>query len=660
MAQATANRVLIVEADAELARRQRQRLESAGCTVLAADTPPAALALLRQQEVDLILAAASGLEGLAFLDELKSAGFNTPVILVTAFDNDAALIQARRAGVFDLLGRSDEFLDYLPEAVERVLRQVRSERQSTEAARALQRSEELFHQVWDRSLDGMRLTDEHGIILRVNQAFCNLVGKPREELERQPLTVAHAASEHQPVLDRHRRRFALRQVESVVEKEAVLWNGKKVHLELSNSFLQMPGERLALLSIIRDVTQRINLEQQLLHSQKLEAVGRLSGGVAHDFNNLLTVILGYADKLAAESAANEALLASVKEIRLAAERAAALTRQLLLFSRKQVAQPRVLDLNSVVSNLGAMLARLIGEDIQVSQVLASGLWPVHIDPTQAEQVIINLAVNARDALLGVGGGSSCIVTDDAAHRQRVRRLTIETVNVELGEPYVSAHPEARPGRHVLLAVSDTGCGMTEEVKRRAFEPFFTTKEEGKGSGLGLATVLGIVKQSGGHVAVYSEPGHGSTFKVYLPAIAAPAAPAEQAEQMQPQPARGTETVLVVEDEPSVRLLVRLVLAQHGYTVLEASEATEAIRLAEQHSGPIHLVLTDFVLPGMNGADLARRLRQGRPATRLLYMSGYTGGAITERGVLDRDVLFLQKPFTSEALLRLVREVLDGG
>ena len=570
---------------------------------------------------------------------------------MTAFDNDSVLIRARRAGVRDVLSRSAEFLDYLPEAVERVLTQVRAEQQLTESTRSAQRSEELFHQVWDRSLDGMRLTDEQGIILSVNQAFCNLVGKPREELEKKPLTVVYDESEHQPALERYRRRFDSRQVESVLEKEATLWNGKKVHLELSNSFLELPGERPALFSVIRDVTERTILEQQLLHSQKLEAVGRLAGGVAHDFNNLLTVILGYADKLLADIPPGTALRESVNEVRLAGERAATLTRQLLLFSRKQVAQPKVLDLNSVVSNMGNMLARLIGEDIQLTEVLAPGLWRVLIDPGQAEQVLLNLCVNARDALLGVGSGTS---PPSAA-----RRLTIETANVELGESCTSGHHQRRIGPHVLLAVSDTGCGMSAEVKQHVFEPFFTTKGEGKGSGLGLATVHGIVKQAGGHLGVYSEPGQGSTFKVYLPP-AEELPRAEPVEQPLPHPPRGSETVLVVEDEPAVRLLVRLVLKQQGYTVLEASEGTEALRLAGQHPGAIHLVLTDFVMPGMTGAELARYLRQARPGIGLLYMSGYTGGSIMDRGLLEGEVVFLQKPFTSDALLRKVREVLDGG
>ena len=387
------------------------------------------------------------------------------------------------------------------------------------------------------------------------------------------------------------------------------------------------------------IAERESLEKQLVQAQKMEAIGRLAGGVAHDFNNLLTIITGYSDLLLEQMKSGSQIRGQMEEIRRAADRAAALTRQLLAFGRRQVFAPRVLNLNKVVANMDKMLRRLIGEDIELVTKLEPALNRTKVDPSQVEQVIMNLAVNSRDAMPEGG------------------KLTIETVNAELDANYVRRHAMAAPGRFVMLAVSDSGCGMDAETQSHIFEPFFTTKETGKGTGLGLATVYGIVKQIGGEIWVYSEPGRGTTFKIYFPQ-AEGAERAAQPPKVISASQRGSETILVVEDEEGVRSLVRRVLESNGYTVLTAANAEEAVRVCEQREGTISLLLTDVVMPGMSGRKLAQHLGFSRAGMKVLYMSGYTDNAIVHHGVLDAGTAFLQKPFTPDAILRNVREVLD--
>jgi two-component system cell cycle sensor histidine kinase/response regulator CckA len=381
------------------------------------------------------------------------------------------------------------------------------------------------------------------------------------------------------------------------------------------------------------------LQEQLRQSQKMEAIGRLAGGIAHDFNNLLTVIRGYSQLLLVEHKEGTSLEGNIEQIKQAADRATDLTRQLLAFGRRQLMEMRVLDLNTVLRNLDKMLRRVLGEDVRLVTVLAEDLGRVKTDPGQMEQVVMNLAVNARDAMPSGG------------------RLTIETANVELDEAYARAHISVLPGRYVMLSVSDTGVGMTQEVKERAFEPFFTTKEKGKGTGLGLSTVYGIVKQSGGNIWVYSEPGKGTTFKIYLQRVDEPLEELREKMVGEELP-RGKETVLVVEDEEKVRKLIVEILERQGYRVLEASDGDEALLIHEKHDGPIHLILVDVVMPGMSGSELAKRLASLRPDTKILYMSGYTDNAIVHHGVLAQGVNYIQKPFTMEGLTRKVRQVLD--
>jgi two-component system, cell cycle sensor histidine kinase and response regulator CckA len=412
-------------------------------------------------------------------------------------------------------------------------------------------------------------------------------------------------------------------------------DGQLLDVEITAGRIEFDGRRAALV-LAHDVSEKMQLQRRLNEAEKMEAVGRLAGGVAHDFNNLLTVIGGYAEILLQQENEREEL----QEIARAAQQASALTRQLLAFSRRQVLHPRVLDLNQIVSSMEGMLQRIIGDDVSVAVKLADGLAHVEADRAQIERVILNLAANARDAMRDGGA------------------LTIETANVELDEAQVANHGDGAAGPHVLLAVSDTGIGMDEDVRRHLFEPFYTTKPAGQGTGLGLATVFGVVKQSGGGIYVYSEPGRGSTFKIYLPATAASGTEAET-DGADPGVRRGTETIMVVEDDAGVRELARLMLEANGYEVLAVEDAAEAMSVCTENPARVDLLLTDVVMPGVNGRVLAERLGEVSPAMRVLFMSGYSDEAVHRHGQITDNAAFLEKPFTERALAHKVREVLDG-
>lgn len=416
-------------------------------------------------------------------------------------------------------------------------------------------------------------------------------------------------------------------------------NGEIIEVEMSTYELEFSG-RPACLVQARNVTEQRKLEEHVRQGQKMEAVGRLAGGVAHDFNNLLTVINGYSDLLRERLAADDPTRELLSEIHKAGERAGTLTRQLLAFSRQQVIEPKLLNLNSVVSDTEKLLRRLIGEDILLVTKLSPKLGRVKADPGQIEQVLMNLAVNARDAM--PQGGN----------------LTIETQMMHLDEHYCKGVADLSPGEYVMLAVSDSGCGMDQEVLARIFEPFFTTKNVGEGTGLGLATVHGIIKQSSGHIAVYSESGYGTTFKIFLPQASGPASGAQSDSKSMEMP-EGTETLLLVEDEDAVRVLASHILRTCGYRVLEATNGRDALRLSESEAGTIHLLISDVVMPYLGGRALAEQIAAARPGCRVMFLSGYTDDAIVRHGVLEAEFAFLQKPFTASSLAQKVRSVLDA-
>ncbi|MBV9403964.1 MAG: response regulator [Acidobacteriaceae bacterium] len=414
--------------------------------------------------------------------------------------------------------------------------------------------------------------------------------------------------------------------------------GKLLNVEMRMRCIDFDGRR-AQMALLTDITEQKRLEFMLRQSQKMEAIGSLAGGIAHDFNNLLTVILGYSDSILHKLGKSDPLRDKVSEIQAAGKRAANLTSQLLAFSRKQILKPQVLDLNDVVSNISRMLGRLVGEDIQISLHLAASLGRIQADPTQLEQVLVNLAVNARDAMPSGG------------------QLVIETQNTDLDDHAATLHG-VPPGQYAVLIVTDTGCGMSEETKARVFEPFFTTKEVGKGTGLGLSMVFGVVKQSGGTVTIYSELGVGTSFKIYLPRLDAPVAQTDEVQEIHSLSAAvNGATILLVEDEPSLRALAREVLKEAGYRVVEASNGKDALRISQELETEPGLLLTDVVMPEMSGLQLAEELRRKWPSLAVLYTSGYTDHALLQRNVLRQDMPFLQKPYMPGSLLEQVGNVL---
>jgi PAS domain S-box-containing protein len=502
----------------------------------------------------------------------------------------------------------------------------------------LRKSNEVRQAVVASSPLAIWAVDAEGNVMFWNPAAEHIFGWSEAEVLHRPVPIIPEDQKEEYL--QWLRRFLEGESLSGVERSRVRRDGSRLELSIWTAPLRdEQGKIRGTISIDSDITQRRLLEEQFRQSQKLEAVGRLAGGVAHDFNNLLTVIMGYVEMLIAEAGGRPDLVSYAEEVQYAAGRATALTSQLLAFSRRQISQPRVLDLNEVVTHSMKLLRRIIGEDIEVSTHLDPRLGQVKADPIHIDQVIMNLVVNARDAM-GQGG-----------------RLTIETGNTMLDENYAGSHLNVKPGAYAMLAISDTGCGMSVETRSRLFEPFFTTKPAGKGTGLGLSIVYGIVKQNGGEIMVYSEAGRGTTFKIYFPMAETPAelAAAEQrAQQM-----RGTETVLVCEDEAGIRKLVVALLIRQGYRVMEADNPEAAIKMLHEANGTIHLLLTDLVMPRINGFELAKRARDLRPGIRILYMSGYTDNQVNASWTADPDTPFLHKPFTAATLAHKVRDALGG-
>ncbi len=504
---------------------------------------------------------------------------------------------------------------------------------------AMRRSEANYRSLVEGAPYGIYRVQPDGKLLDVNPALVEMLGYGSKE------ELLAIDMERDIYRDAEERGRLAEHYPDRLEGVEVAWkrkDGAPIAVRLSGRPVYGPeGEIICHERIAENVTERRALELQLRQAQKMEAVGRLAGGVAHDFNNLLMVIKGHTELLLERVPKEDSFGRKVEQIQRAADRAAALTRQLLAFSRMQVLQPKVIDLNGVVAEMGKMLPRVIGEDIELSMRTDPQLARVKADPAQMEQVILNLAVNARDAMPKGG------------------KLVIETSNAELDEAYARRHPPLVAGRYTLLAVSDTGMGMDAETQAHIFEPFFTTKEKGKGTGLGLATVYGVVKQSGGYIWVYSEIGHGTTFKIYLPRVDEAADPARPATSAAQAPA-GTETILLAEDERDVREIAREFLDLSGYAVLEAKDGAEALDIAARHDGPIHLLVTDMVMPGMGGRELAARLAALRPGLKVVYMSGYTEYTSPHAGETDHKGVLLTKPFTRTTLSRTVRETLESG
>jgi PAS domain S-box-containing protein len=503
----------------------------------------------------------------------------------------------------------------------------------------LRRSEVNFRSLVTNAPYGICRCDSTGQLLDVNPALLAMLGysSPKEVVGK------HLGTFHADTLQWFELADYLRAAAAFngLIAEWKRKDGSATVVRVSGRAVSDGGKGRTFELFAEDVTERRALEQQLRQSQKMEAVGRLAGGIAHDFNNLLMVISGYSEFLLDRLGPDPALRSPAQEIASAAGRATSLTRQLLAFSRKQMLAPKILDLNGVVTENLKMLTRVIGEDIDLVMVPAEGLGAVRADAGQIEQVIMNLAVNARDAMPAGG------------------KLTIETSNVSLDEEYARFHAPLRPGNYVMLAISDTGAGMDSETQSHIFEPFFTTKGP-KGTGLGLSTVYGIVKQSGGYIWVYSEAGKGTTFKIYLPRVAEPAeSPAQVAVPAESAAEPGTETILLVEDEANLRYLARQFLEKQGYRVIEAADGAVAMQIVVAHEGTIHLLLTDVIMPGMNGRELAQRISEIRPNVKILYMSGYTENVIGRNGTLDAGVRLLQKPFSLHNLKNKVREVLDS-
>ena len=517
---------------------------------------------------------------------------------------------------------------------------VRDLTEEKRAEQALHRSEASYRGLVEHAAYGIYRTTGDGKFVMVNPALFTMLGygSAAELLKSDVARDVYVDSAARiRILER------CEQFGSAIEE--VAWrrrDGSVIAVRLNGRPVRGPDGALECFEfIVDDVTEQRALEERLRQTQKMEAVGRLAGGIAHDFNNLLTAILGSVDFLRRALGPEHPEHAETEEIQKAAVRAADLTRQLLAFSRQQVLAPKVLELDGLVTNLEKMMRRLIGEDVELRFVALAPRAAVRADPGQLEQVIVNLVVNARDAM------------------PRGGRLTIETASVDLDAAYAWEHGTVEPGRYVMLAVTDTGVGIDRAAQARLFEPFFTTKEFGKGTGLGLATVYGIVKQSGGYIWVYSEPGQGATFKVYLPRVEQAGEPVA-APQPPARPLGGTETILLAEDEAAVRNLARRVLEKHGYKLLLAATGRDGVRLAEEHGSPIDLLVTDVVMPEMGGRELAQRLTTRQPSLKVLYLSGYTDDAIVHHGVLDAGVAFLQKPFKPDELVRKIREVLDGG
>jgi two-component system, cell cycle sensor histidine kinase and response regulator CckA len=589
---------------------------------------------IQSTSYDVILAdyQLPGWSGLAALEALQETGKNVPFILVTGTVGEETAVECIKRGATDYILK--DRLGRLSFAVQRALAETaaREERKKANKARDLLAS---IVESSDDAIIGIALD---GTVLSWNRGAARIFGYSAQEIQEKPIALLFTSDG----LDQlHKNLETLRSGESVsrYESRGMTKDRKPIEIAVTMSPIRsMAGSLEGASAIIRDISDQKQLEKEFYLSQKMEAIGQLAAGVAHDFNNLLTVVTGYSSLLLSDMQEHDHSYEEISEINKAGERAASLTRQLLAFSRKQVLQPRVVDLNWVVHEMDRMLRRVIGENINLTVMLDNSVAAIKADPGQIEQVIMNLALNARDAMRKGG------------------QLTIRTDTVDLREPLTLRHLNIPPGAYVTLAVTDTGLGMSPEIQARIFEPFFTTKQQGEGTGLGLSTVYGIVKQSGGTIVVHSEPGQGTTFRIYLPRVNEIPARLSSPSVINYPP--GWETILVVEDEDAVRALVCSILQKQGYNVLGASNAGEALHICEQHGNKIDLMITDVIMPSMSGSELADRLKLLRPEMNVLFISGYSDNAIAHQGILKPDTAFLEKPFEPHVLAAKVREILD--
>jgi PAS domain S-box-containing protein len=635
-------------------------------------SPSHALALLQEDRFDLVLVdlRMPEMTALDLLREAKHLGLLAPFIIITGQGDEAAAVAALKLGAFDYIIKRDNYLTHLPHAIENAIARsqliqtnrrlqtelAERERAEAENARLLveglgqrQRLDEIIASVpglvweaWGRPDEADQRTNF------VSNHVERMLGYSVQQWLSTPnfwLSIVHPDDKERAA--REAAEFFASGKGGISQFRWIARDGRVVWVEGHSTVIcDNQGNPVGMRGVTTDITarkeaerDRAQLEEQLRQAQKIDSIGRLAGGVAHDFNNILTAIRGYADLMLLELAPGDPMRSSVTEISRAGERAADLTRQLLAFSRRQLLQPRVLALNSLIADSIKMLKRLLGEDIELVTLLDPELGNVKADAGQMEQVILNLALNARDAMPQGG------------------KLTLETRNVILQEEYAQKHFSLQPGSYIMMTISDIGCGMDPQTLSHIFEPFFTTKEPGKGTGLGLSTVYGIVQQSGGSIWVYSEPGRGTTFKIYLPRIEEPLDEAGE-KRIESDNPRGSETILVVEDDEIVRKLTCQALRRYGYQVMEAANGIEALLACEKHPESIPLMITDVVMPQISGPELATRLRLLHPETQVLYISGYTDDAVVRHGLLDAALYFLQKPFTPGALVHKVRDILD--
>jgi PAS domain S-box-containing protein len=649
-------RILIVD-DEPLERKLLElMLAPEGYDLLTAVSGEEAVAMVTRKPPDLVLldVRMPGVDGYQVVAQLKGnvATKNIPVIMVTSLNERSATMLGLNAGAEDFLSkpidraelcvrvknllRLKEYADYHDRYGQLL------EGEAMSRAADLAASERLYRETFDEAPVGIVHVGLDGHWLRVNQRLCDLLGYSREELQSgaQELTQPEHATED---AESFRRTITGTVRHHVVDEKqyrrrdgSALWARINISVHRDSA-----GQAQHFIAVFEDITERRVLEAQVRQASKLEAIGGLAAGIAHDLNNLLSIILGYSELLAADLKDGDPLRADLGEIKGAGLRAVDLTRQLLAFSRQQVLEPKIVDLSQIIRGLERMLGRLIGEDVELVAICAPAPAKIVVDPGQMEQVIMNLVVNARDAMPNGG------------------KLTVATSGIVFDDAYAASHAGVEAGPHVLLTVSDTGSGMAPATLARMFEPFFTTKEVGKGTGLGLATVFGIVNQSGGTIAVDSQLGAGTTFKICFPACDEIAIPLTSSAPSDRRPVRGSETILIVEDDAGVRSLACTILRKYGYDVLEAQSGGDAFLLCEQHAATIHLLLTDMVMPRMSGRQLAERLHSLRPAMKVLCMSGYADDKVMHPGTVDATFAFIQKPITPETLARKVRDVLDA-